>query len=112
MTPGVLVRKDDDASERCTAIGNIITGLYYLSKEADRAGLRQVADAINSAIGDAVDIGRQEFSDGLKRSAESAEHDSVHFLNSFCTLRDAAALSEIKSMPEAAQTSSKSGTLG
>lgn len=49
----------DISNQRCAAIGNIVTCLYYLSKEAGRSDLPQLADVIDRAIGSAVFLGQE-----------------------------------------------------
>lgn len=75
-------------AEYCEKVGNMLVCLHYLSAQANRDGLPQVAEEIDRSIAEIARKGRDIYLGHLQTVIETESVCPADFINSFCHVVD------------------------
>ena len=79
---------DISQAEYCEKVGNMLVCLHYLSVQASRDGLSQVAEEIDRSIGEIARKGRDIYLGHLQTVIEQEAICPADFIKSFCHVID------------------------
>lgn len=86
---------DKDA---CEKVGNTIVCLHFLSSQADKDGLPEVAAAIDRAIGAIARTGRDIYIEHLQQMVDQHALAAEDFVEGFCHVNDEGVKSQIRNI--------------
>ncbi len=86
---------DKDA---CEKVGNTIVCLHFLSSQADKDGLPEVAAAIDRAIGVIARTGRDIYIEHLQQVVDQHALAAEDFVEGFCHVNDEGVKSQIRNI--------------
>lgn len=92
------LRPANGEKDACEKVGNTIVCLHFLSSQADKDGLPEVAAAIDRAIAHIARTGRDIYIEHLQHVVDEQALAAEDFVEGFCHVNDEGVKSQIRNI--------------
>lgn len=92
------MRPANGEKDACEKVGNTIVCLHFLSSQADKDGLPEVAAAIDRAIAQIARTGRDIYIEHLQHVVDQHALAAEDFVEGFCHVNDEGVKSQIRNI--------------